>query len=90
MINTKLSAWGQTGTSDDKPIAYRRRMGPTASSVSPACCLGQGDTARLSCNQSLVFGEPYHDKVQEHFHLTWAMHSTLGASLLSTEGLVAG
>jgi hypothetical protein len=90
MINTKLSAWCQTRTSDDKPIAYQRRMGPTASSVSPACCLGQGDTARLSCNQSLIFGELYHDKVQEHSHLTWAMHSALGASLLSTEGLVAG
>jgi hypothetical protein len=63
-------------------------MGPTASSVSPACCLDQDDTPRLSYNQSLVFGEFYHDKVQERSRLTWAMHLTLVTFLLWMEGLV--
>jgi hypothetical protein len=88
MINTKLIK--QTGTRDDKPIAYQRRMGPTASSVSPSCCLGQGDTPRLFCSQSLIFGEFYHDKIQQRSHLTWVTHLTLWALLLSTGGLVAG
>jgi hypothetical protein len=62
-------------------------MGPTASSVSPVCRLGQGDIARLSCKQSLIFGGVYHDKAQERSHLTSAMSSILGVSLPLTGGL---
>lgn len=62
-------------------------MGPTASSVAPACRLGQGDIARLTCKKSPIFDELYHDKDQERPLVPSAMNSILGASLLSTGGL---
>jgi hypothetical protein len=62
-------------------------MGPTASSVAPACCLGQGGIARLSYKQSPIFDELYHDKAQDRSLVTSAMNSIPGASLLLTGGL---
>lgn len=53
----------KTEISDDKPIAYRRHTGPIASSAFPACRLGQGDSAQLSCNRNPTFDEVYRDKV---------------------------